>query len=1007
MKVKFYILFIFSVVLFHTVEIHAQWTQSGLTVPKASLSSGGIFFEHGVLWVAGGEVYDISNGYQPFPIYSSVDTGKTWRTHYLPTKKQYDRTILSIRFYDNQNGIVSTLGDSSFITNDGGITWHPAAIYSFDARMINSPNDIIFASGGLFISHDGGQTVLPTSVPYGFYLAQSYSGSIYGGTEPLNRITNSGNTVTALKTTSYWPDIRIEAGKDCSDSLLYFVNLGDASNVIGYDGFVRIYISNDAGNSVNESLKRAAPATPFAYSKFGGLSTSRHACFASISDEGIYRSTNKGKSWSYVGNLMTRPWTQSIAAVNDSILFVLDSDGVVWKTTHSGTGMFKVAPPHPPIASGFTISSISACDSAVGFISISNHYCNPFIVSSATVGGVDKQNFGIVTSPFPIRITDSDLIKIPVSFLPKKRSRTFVANVHLSGYFLDYEDTIYYDTTVTIKATSTGSFIPVLSDSKVLFDTVSTCTQPFDTVITVTNKGCDTIRITGGPGVLPTEFKLLPPFTLPIILPPDSIVTIHFRFAPTSKGHYTSTLVFVLEQQDATDTILLQLEGVGIEAGGLLSYSPKQFEFPSLSICAHDSASGFVTNIGCDSMRIDGNYFGDVDYLGSGFGISGWVKPGDTIFFKAYINPSQKGIRHGYIILTSFDNIRTAKDSIPFTVTVLDGTKILSASQSIFDFGTTSLCAEKDTTVTLHNTGCDTLWVKSLGVGGSGFGVENTSFFIPPGGSKTIDVHTVIDTNGHVTSNSDQLTIQSDAENTISPITLTRSFTYPKDYSVRFAVSNPSGKNQDQVTMQIIADSLPQGLTQLSANLTIGNTDLLSFVDYASPNQVTINGNQISITGSPIKTTGNILAELHYRVFLTNDSTTSINFSNVSFNNADPDYANCVATVQGAGNAGYNYEFRCAEHTIAKLLRNEQIRISSINPNPTQGEITVTVESPIKTDGIIEVYDILGKQVISESKSLNKGKNSILLDTKSIARGRYSVRLKTESSETQGAFVKE
>jgi hypothetical protein len=196
-------------------------------------------------------------------------------------------------------------------------------------------------------------------------------------------------------------------------------------------------------------------------------------------------------------------------------------------------------------------------------------------------------------------------------------------------------------------------------------------------------------------------------------------------------------------------------------------------------------------------------------------------------------------------------------------------------------------------------------------------------------------------------------------------------------------------------------------LTQLSANLTIGNTDLLSFVDYASPNQVTINGNQISITGSPIKTTGNILAELHYRVFLTNDSTTSINFSNVSFNNADPDYANCVATVQGAGNAGYNYEFRCAEHTIAKLLRNEQIRISSINPNPTQGEITVTVESPIKTDGIIEVYDILGKQIISESKSLNKGRNSILLQTKSIARGRYSVRLKTEHSETQGAFVKE
>ncbi|HET9137337.1 MAG TPA: T9SS type A sorting domain-containing protein, partial [Candidatus Kapabacteria bacterium] len=201
--------------------------------------------------------------------------------------------------------------------------------------------------------------------------------------------------------------------------------------------------------------------------------------------------------------------------------------------------------------------------------------------------------------------------------------------------------------------------------------------------------------------------------------------------------------------------------------------------------------------------------------------------------------------------------------------------------------------------------------------------------------------------------------------------------------------------------------SLPQGLTQLSANLAIGNTDLLSFVDYTSPNQVALNGNAITITGNPIKTTGNVLAELHYRVFLTNDSTTSITFSNVSFNNSDPDYANCVATVQGAANSGYNYEFRCAEHTIAKLLRNESIRISSINPNPTQGEITVTIESPIKTEGILEIYDILGKQVLSESKQLSKGSNRILLDTKSLARGRYSLQLKTNNTEIQGAFVKE
>jgi hypothetical protein len=299
------------------------------------------------------------------------------------------------------------------------------------------------------------------------------------------------------------------------------------------------------------------------------------------------------------------------------------------------------------------------------------------------------------------------------------------------------------------------------------------------------------------------------------------------------------------------------------------------------------------------------------------------------------------------------------------------------------------------------------LHISGIELSGIGFLVHDTSIVIPPGQSRPIVFHTIVDTTGHPSQNSGVITISSDAENQLSPITLTRNFTYPKDYSVRFTVSSPSGKNQDQVTMQIIADSLPQGLTQLSANLTIGNTDLLSFVDYASPNQVSLNGNTVTITGNPIKTNGNILVELHYRVFLTKDSTTDINFSNVSFNNSDPDYASCVARVQGVGSAGYDYQFVCAEHTIAKLLRGDELRISSINPNPTQGEITITIESPIKTDGVIEVYDILGKRVFSEVRQLSKGKNRILLDTKSIARGRYSVRLKANSSEVQSAFVKE
>src|ERR1043165_3796164 len=132
---------------------------------------------------------------------------------------------------------------------------------------------------------------------------------------------------------------------------------------------------------------------------------------------------------------------------------------------------------------------------------------------------------------------------------------------------------------------------------------------------------------------------------------------------------------------------------------------------------------------------------------------------------------------------------------------------------------------------------------------GSGFTVSDTSFVLLPGQTSVITVHTTIDTTNGKIVNNGGVAVNSDADAPINAITFSRNFTYPKDYSVRFTVNSPSGKNQDQVTMQIIADSLPQGLTQLSANLTVANTDLLSFVDYASPNQVSIIGNTVTITG--------------------------------------------------------------------------------------------------------------------------------------------------------------
>jgi hypothetical protein len=920
---------------------------------------------------------------------------------------------------------------------------------------------------------------------------------------------------------SFYFDSYSIAIDQCDPTILYLVNenaapklnaIRNGNHSHDFDE-AHILVYDIGTNSIDTPVTHIAPYLN------GSISVSENAIYCSTTtEEGVLRSTDKGKTWQSIGGPPSPVDSRLICAINSHLIFLVDTSGNVWMTENSGGVPYDK--PTAPRFSADTSSTFNACDTSKLSLLIAAQPCGPVFLDTVYIDSISLSNFALTNLFGSTTINPGDVLSELITFYARQKPGKHLCKIHIKGSFGNEGEHYTFDTVISISITAlpvgpdlfseinrikfdiifncdhfvdtaitltnrgcdtlritqgpgilpnefklltpytlpivlppdssivlTFRFIPTakgtyitqptfhaeqqglsqdlsirlegisrlgaplvaVNNSYLSFDTVSTCGFPIDTVITLTNHGCDTLRITQGPGNLPPEFQLLPPFQLPIILPPDSSVVVHFRFAPNKKGNYTARPSFHAEQQGLTQDISVTLEGNGIEEGGLLSYSPKQFSFASLSICAHDSSSGFITNIGCDTISVDGKYFGAIDYSTIGLNANGWgvLAPHETFTYSVYLNPSQKGIRQGYIILTSTNNIGVKKDSIPFTVIVLDGTKILSASQNTLDFGTTSLCAEKDTTFTLRNTGCDTIWVKGYGVSGVGFGVKDSSFFIPPGQSRNIDVHTVIDTTGHITSNSDQLTIQSDADNPISPITLTRSFTYPKNYTVRFAIGQPSGKNQSTVDMYIIADSLPQGLTQLSATLDIANTDLLSFTNYESPNQVTINGKQIIITGNPTITSVDTLATLHYRVFLTNDSTTTVSFSNVNFNNGDLDYANCVATVQGFGGAGYNYEFVCAEHTIAKLLRGDKLQITSISPNPTRSQITLTTQSPSKETATLLIYDLLGNQVQSQQAALSKGTTSIIVNTTTLLSGRYSVQLVTANNTVTSSFVKE
>ena len=78
----------------------------------------------------------------------------------------------------------------------------------------------------------------------------------------------------------------------------------------------------------------------------------------------------------------------------------------------------------------------------------------------------------------------------------------------------------------------------------------------------------------------------------------------------------------------------------------------------------------------------------------------------------------------------------------------------------------------------------------------------------------------------------------------------------------------------------------------------------------------------------------------------------------------------------------------------------------TIFPNPVADDLGFQFFSGNNETVIIEVYDVVGKLIISTSSSVSEGNNLLSVDLASIASGTYMLRVKTETSSVHQKFVK-
>jgi WD40 repeat protein len=323
----------------------------------------------------------------------------------------------------------------------------------------------------------------------------------------------------------------------------------------------------------------------------------------------------------------------------------------------------------------------------------------------------------------------------------------------------------------------------------------------------------------------------------------------------------------------------------------------------------------------------------------------------------------------------------------PTLLTAGVGPRTLSASLTELDFGALNVCEEPDSTIILTNTGDAPLRIESASID-QNFEILNTDLpvTIMPGSSYTLRIISVANTNGTATVLTGTLTVVSNADAPLTPITISRGVIYPKKLRVEVVGPEQAAAGDTiEYTVRLVGQ-VPALTTALHFDLLHDN-DLLSFIDVTG-NNITINSTvgeaeqrqTISIT--PV-----IAGDLFiYRVKanVAAASSTELRAENIRIETPQSALApECLATISDTS-ATFTISPGCGDDNFRALMRDEQNAIR-ISPNPARDVVRLELPSDVQS---ITLIDAMGREVLGSVAREE-------LDVRSLPVGAYVLQIKT------------
>ena len=337
------------------------------------------------------------------------------------------------------------------------------------------------------------------------------------------------------------------------------------------------------------------------------------------------------------------------------------------------------------------------------------------------ISSITSSHSAFTARPTVKNVAPGQLLVDTLRFAP-----TTIGNA--SGLLLITSNALSSPDTINVSGNAIGVATVQLSSKSLNVDRVR-IGQFKDTIVTITNTGNDTLKISN----ITSSNAVFTVRTTVQILPPGIAFTDTLHFAPIALGTVAATLLVASNSPSSPDTIKVSGFGFGIST---MQLNTKAISIGNVKVGTFKDTTVTITNTGNDTLKIT-----NIASSRSTFTARPTVKnipPGQSLTDTLRFTPTTLGIDSGMILVTS--NAFSSPDTINVSGFAI-GVPAVQLSSKSLNVDRVRIGQFKDTIVTITNTGNDTLKISNITSSNAVFTVRTTVQILPPGIAFTDTLH--------------------------------------------------------------------------------------------------------------------------------------------------------------------------------------------------------------------------------------------------------------------------